>query len=253
MEKVLGHLKGLWLAIVDLFRRKRLLSSDAQWRTWTEDITRIKKETVYVFENRYVFRRLQEIIRDNPKLKAEAGFFYEWLLGMYGRDMVLAVGRELDKHTEVINLIQLMYQIIQRPDVVGWERYCRMHNIKPGDRTAWPPDRDAVQYEFSRRFFSENIGRGDQLDPAFVKKDRNWLEKRCRKVMKYRHKIVAHRSPMTLTLTVKDLDEALDAIEKMLQKYYGLFTGHALIGAEPTVGIPWEIIFRYPWSPPKGD
>ena len=91
----------------------------------------------------------------------------------------------------------------------------------------------------------------DYLDPAKIKKDRNWLEKRCRKVMKYRHKVVAHRSTMDLTLTIEEIDEALDAVEEMLKKYYLLFTGAGLLGAEPAIQFDWQTVFTIPWIPPE--
>lgn len=251
VKKVYWHLRDAWFAFVELFQRKEQLAADEQWDVWRKDIERIYKETVYVFENRYVFRRLVEIMKGHPKVEAEGGFFYGWILGMYGRDMVLAVGREADRNTEVVNLIQLMYQMIQRPDVITRERRNRKLKINPGDASAWPPGDDAVIYEMTEMWFTEHVGAGPQLDPALIKKDRNWLEKRCGKVMTYRHKVVAHRSSMELTLTVKDLDGALNAIEVLLKKYYVLFTGASLVGAEPSVLIPWEKIFRYAWLRPN--
>jgi hypothetical protein len=43
---------------------------------------------------------------------------------------VLAVGREVDKHTEVINLIQLMYQMTQRPKVISRQRFLKMLDLE---------------------------------------------------------------------------------------------------------------------------
>jgi hypothetical protein len=226
----------------------RRLTYDQQWARWQKDIERIYKETVYVFEQRLIFREVMEMFQKNTELQAEGGFVWDWLRGMYGRDLVLAIGRELDRNTEVINLIQLMYQLTKRPRVVSRKRFFKMLKLKPPKKKNRPfPDADGHLYQINERWFTENIGAGAYLDAAKIKKDRNWLEKRCRKVTKYRHKVVAHRSDMELTLTIRELHDALDAIEKMLKKYYVLFAGGSLVGAEPAILIPWKKVFTFPW------
>jgi hypothetical protein len=170
-------------------------------------------------------------------------------MGIYGRDMVLAVGRELDRGTEVVNLIQLMYQLTKRPQVITRKRFFTMLDLKK-QGTDWTADTLYKHLrEQNEKWFADNVGAGDQLDPAVIKKDRNKLEKKCRKVMKYRHKVVAHRSTMELTLIVADLDEALDAIEDMLKKYYLLFYGGALVGAEPAIQFDWGVVLPTPGLP----
>ena len=201
MHKAFWHLSDAWLAFLEVFKRQPLISPDNQWLAWKNDIKRIHDETVYVFENRYVFRRLREIMAGKREVESEGGFFFEWVRGLYGRDMVIAVGRELDQNTEVINLIQLMYQLTRCPEVITRDRFIQMLDLKPGNPDAWPPETDSILLKINQKWFTDNIGAGDKLDPALIQKDRNWLEKQCKTVMKYRHKMVAHRSPMQLTLT----------------------------------------------------
>lgn len=247
MHPVLYHLKGLGTALVGMLRRTPRLSDDAQWEQWKQDFDRIYQENLYVFRNRYIYRELLKIFENNDFLKKEGGYFFEWLKGHYGRDMVMAVGRELDRNTESINLIQLIYQMTQRPDVITRQRFLDIHQVKPGDPKAWPPDIDCFRYEQTQKWFTENVGSGNQLDPAVIKKDRNWLEKQCKSAMKYRHKMVAHRSDMQLTLTIKEIHDSLDAVEKILKKYYGIMTGNALMQATPTIQFYWTKVFTQPW------
>ena len=188
-----------------------------------------------------------EMFQKNDALKAEGGFIWDWIRGIYGPAMVIAVGRELDRGTEVVNLIQLMYQLTKRPRVVSRKRFFKMLKLDKPSATRPFPDTDGHLYQLNEKWFTERIGAGKYADAEKIKKDRNWLEKRCKKVMKYRHTMVAHRSGMELTLTVKELHDALDAIEKMLQKYYVLFAGGALVGAEPSILIPWKKVFMFPW------
>lgn len=231
-------------------RRRKALSYDAQWTKWQNDLERIYTESLYVFENRHVFGEIMKMFQDNKQLNKEGGFVWDWLRGIYGRDMVLAIGREVDRHTEVVNLIQLMYQMTKRPRVVSRKRFFKMLDLK---HTPGTPELHDHLRELNERWFTQNIGAGDFLDPAVIKKDRNWLEKRCKAVMKYRHKVVAHRSTMELSLTIKQIHDALDAVETMLKKYYVLLKGGALMSATPTIQFYWQKVFTIPWIQPSAD
>lgn len=214
------------------------LTHDQQWAAWQKDIERIKNETTLVFRNRYLFREVRQMFQDNEHLKSCGGYVYRWLFEMYGRDMVLAVGRELDRTTEVVNLIQFMYQMSQRPRVITKERYL----------AHFPAD-TVVPVVMQEDQFRELAGSKGYLDIAVIKKDRNWLEKQCRRVMKYRHKMVAHRTTMELSVSNADIDKALDAIEDILKKYYLILTGRGLVGAEPAIQFDWTEPFNVAWLP----
>ena len=86
-------------------------------------ISVIYEETVYAFENRLVWRELNEIYLANDHLVNDGAFFHDWMKGCYGRDQAMAIRRESDRGSDVINLIELMYQVSGRPDVISLERY----------------------------------------------------------------------------------------------------------------------------------
>jgi hypothetical protein len=226
------------------FFQKHPLTETQQWEAWQKDFARIYTETVYVFQRRLIFREIMRMFQNNPELQRDSSVVWDYLHGTYGRDMVLAVGRELDRHTETINLIQLMYQITKRPRVISRARFFKLLNL-PAPRPG-AIDGDYL-YRKNQEWFTQNFGAGEYLAAAHVKRDRNWLEKRCKTVMKYRHKMVAHRTEIELSLTVKHVDHALDAIEVILKKYHVLFTGGGLVGAEPTIQGNWMRPFRFPW------
>jgi hypothetical protein len=229
--------------------RKPRLTDAQMWEKWRKDISRIYLETVYAFRSRRNFRELRQIFVNNRRLQNEAGHVWEWIMGMYGRDQVLAVGREIDRHTEVINLIQLMYQVTKRPKVITKNRYLRMIKRLP-EIPGQVRNRD-LDRRLSETWFVDTFGTGKNINIAVVKRDRNRLEKSAKAVMRYRHKVVAHRSGLELTLTLSDIDKALDAIEETLKKYYVLFHASSLVGAEPTAQYDWGAPFTYPWIEPK--
>ena len=151
MKRLSGLLVGPAERVARFFHRIELklrglsrprLSDDEQWAAWQEQIRRIQNETTYAFQSRVVFRAILEMF-ENAALQKEGGFVYEWIGSIYGRDQVLAVRRELDRDSEVVNLIQLMYQIVRRPQVVSRARY--LTHFPPG--TAVTVDEQHKQFD----------------------------------------------------------------------------------------------------------
>jgi hypothetical protein len=224
-------------------RRAHPPTDDELWVQWRADIDRIYKETVYAFRNRLVFREVLSIARNNERLRNEAGFFFDWLRGVYGRDQAVAVRREADDSLDAINLVQLMRQMTKRPEVMSRARY----------KAHFPAD-TVINAEMQDRQFNDLAGGADLISKAVIGEDRKRLIARCEPVVTYVSKMVAHRTPATgIALTIAQIDEALDAIEEVFQKYYVMLTGRSLLQAEPAIQFDWESIFTYPWvtRPPE--
>jgi hypothetical protein len=180
------------------------------------------------------------MFEENAQLQACGGNIWRWLSGMYGRDMVLAVAREADRNGEVINLRQLLHQMSKRPKVVSRKRFIKKLDLSEAQSFLIP---------INENWFTKNIGAGAYADVAMIKKDINRLEKKCKRVMKFRHKVVAHRSSEAPPLTIKDIHEAMEVTEEMMKKYLLLFTGKALLQATPTPQYEYLKAFTLAWMP----
>ena len=101
--------------------------------------------------------------------------------------------------------------------------------------------------------FTEMAGPGAFNDPKIVRKDIDEIDKQAKLVVLYANTIVAHRTPESVQTTLKHINDSLEAIEKVLQKYYVLLTGSGLMGAEPSIINPWQRAFTVPWIPPEED
>jgi hypothetical protein len=76
----------------------------------------------------------------------------------------------------------------------------------------------------------------------------------CEPVATYVSKFIAHRTPIEeLSLTVAQVDTALDAIEAVFQKYMTMLTGRSVTQLEPAVQFDWQNLFTYPWIEPRLD
>src|SRR5713101_4089107 len=98
------------------------MPADELYARWQEQIKRIYTETVYLFTTRHRFRCVQEMFRDNAALNKIGGDLYGWLTGMWGRDAIIGVRRELDDQAGTINLVNLLHEIEARPDVLTRRR-----------------------------------------------------------------------------------------------------------------------------------
>lgn len=220
------------------FTRKPKLTDDLQWEAWRELIKRIYQETVYAFKNRMIWREVYRIYEANQRLQNDGVYFLEWMRGVYGRDQAMAIRREADRGSDVLNLIQLMYQISKRPEVISRARY----------KAHFPPDTVIPEFMQDGQF-DELCGNGKYIDVARVKKDYKRLLKDCRPVVNYVNKRIAHRTDVDVDLTMQQIHTAMDAVEEILKKYYVILTGASLMQAEPAVQFDWQRVFTFPWIP----
>jgi hypothetical protein len=222
--------------LVRPLKRKPHLSDDKQWDAWQKLLERIHQETVYTFKNRLVFREILAMFERNEELRTEGHFVWEWLRGTYGRDQALAVRREADRGSDVINLIQLMYQMSKHSEVMSRVRY----------KAHFPPD-TVIPEDMQDDQFTQLCGKGDYMNPKILKRDRRRLEKDCWKVVDYANKAIAHRTEQKRDLTITEVHKAMDAIEQVHKKYYVLLTGGGLMQAEPAIQFNWKKVFTKPW------
>jgi hypothetical protein len=224
----------LWIAS----RSKPQLADDEQWESWLRMLARINAETTNVLMNRRVYRDVEQLFHDNPRLQTEGGFVWHLIRGAYGRDASMAIRREIDRDTYALNLIELMHQIIRRPNVISRQRYLAHFPADTGFSIPQQNDR-----------FDALCGTGRHIDLHMVKQDRNRLERACQPVVRYVNQKVAHRTDEDVTLNIAEIDYALTVIEDTVEKYYSILSGAALMGAERPVSHPWRRMFTYAWMP----
>src|SRR5688572_11381968 len=99
------------------------MAADDLYGRWQCFVRRIYTETVYIFTTRYRFREIERLYQQNPQLSACGGDVYEWLFGMWGRDALMGIRRELDGQSNTVNLNHLLREIEARPDVLTRRRY----------------------------------------------------------------------------------------------------------------------------------
>lgn len=221
---------------------------------WQGHVKRIHDETAYIFTTRYQFREVQAMFEKNKDLNRIGGNVYEWLLGLWGRDALMGIRRELDTQSGTINLIHLLREIQDRTDVLTRRRWLAF--IKPEHSSFMP--------EMMNRSFDTLGGisieggtkdpNDDIIAPDRVRSDLDTLQRNTNKAFLYAQQMVAHRTPIdSLEVTVAEINSAMDAIESCFKKYYLIFTGASLISAEAAIQYDWTEPFSLTWQPRGSD
>ncbi len=226
-------------------KKLREMTDDEVFARWQKRLDRVQTELTYLFATRRKFFDIQEMFGSNEELNAIGSQAYEWLLGIWGRDAVMAVRRELDNDSNTIAFGTLLDEMADRPRVLTRRRYLSF--LKKGDEDL----KHAFNEEFERyRILRPNKNRGDDhLNPDGIASDRRDLNEAAQPVLEYANRLIAHRTPIDkLALTVRDVNKAIDAIEPIFKKYHVLLTGKALHAVEPeNIGDDWTDVFKFPW------
>jgi hypothetical protein len=229
------------------------MNADDLYKRWQGLIQHIYKETIFIFTTRYRFREVYKLFEKNEKLQKVGNDVYRWLFGMWGRDALMAIRRELDTQGNTINLWHLMIEIENRPDVLTRRRYVAFLQ----------PDAPEFRVRLLNRGFDDRgalsllAGSRDPLDdiiaPERVLADRKYLQARTKKTFDYAQRLVAHRTPFSddLKVTMTDINDAMDGIEEVFKKYYLILSGNTLFSAEATIQYDWMAAFNIPWLPLK--
>ncbi|HUE89219.1 MAG TPA: hypothetical protein VMO26_24340 [Vicinamibacterales bacterium] len=221
------------------------MTADDLFRRWQERIERIRNELHYVFSTRRNFRDVQDMFRNNKQLNDVGSQAYEWLLGIWGLDAVMAVRRELDPDSNTVAMGTMLDEMAARAPVLTRRRYL-----------SFAPDHEPMRLQILNRLFDgygavrPNDDRmADHLSPDGINGDREQLEQAAAPALEYANQYIAHRTPIDdPTVKVSDINDAIDSLEPVFTKYYAILVGPALTALEPTnIGDDINEAFKFPW------
>jgi hypothetical protein len=229
-------------------RKPERMSDDELFRDWTAALERIKQEMYHLGHNRRIFRLVRGIANDNHRVRDTGGHVLDWMFGNY----VLAAGmmfrRDVDRDQSTVNLLNLLYELGERPQVVNRGRY----------RALWgDTDRHPERMRCDRAFDSFEPIRHpgeperDHADPEKIARDRDELLRDVERVRSYVERTMAHRArEAPLPVTWAEFDAALDSVINLFIKYHALVTQNALDTVEPVPQYNERECFTFPWIEP---
>jgi hypothetical protein len=211
----------------------------AKWSRWLETI---KSQLYVTAQSRLVFREIFEIIHTNPALPEES-LVYEQLGLWYADSVLMGVRRQAKSKPQSISLRRLLEELRDNASIVTrkyWVGLWAGHPLESG----------------ADRRFDKFAGKGGaHVDPRMIQSDIDGLQAQLNKCETYVDKRLAHfdKGASPSTPTYRQLDEALLALEKSLQKYYNMVTANAIMSITPTIQFNWKRVFDIPWALPATD
>jgi len=206
---------------------------------WISTLEHIENAVSKLLWNRYLFREFMDIVEKNPNLPAN-NFLIVWIWENYLLNAAIGVRRMVDRDNRSASLYLLLKGIKENPEILSRGRYTEL----------FKDSGFANDYNYINGCFDRLVGKGKSyIDPEDVEKDIELLLKiRADKLVTYVDKTIAHldKKKIKKIPTIKDLDDSIDLLEKLVQKYYPIFHA-ASIGLLPKEQVPWKNIFKIPW------
>ncbi len=205
-----------------------------KWNNWLDEID---NDVCLLSSNRTIFREIQEIVDNNPKIQTP-NLFYSFLRDTYVACTVMAVRRQIKSHKDSISFAGLFQEIIGTPCVLSRGRFVDLY--------------PSSMKRHANSDFAQFAGNcKDHVDPNVVKQDLKQLKDLGRKLEAFADKRIAHhdRRKIKQVPTFNDLDDCIDYLEELTKKYLLLFRGVARSPLVTNLG-DWQEIFREPWILP---
>ena len=185
----------------------------------------IREEVIGLLFNRYVFRTHQEIVRLNPRIQGRPrSIFGEWAQVIYAQAAAVSVRRLAGQDPDQgdVNLVGFLELLIRDPKGL-WE--CFMQH--------YPEDAARVRKTLATEG-AHQIGWEISACKRLLGEDRRALISVAHKVVQFASKRVAHSVPdVPVSTRFFDLDDAIDTVRTITEKYTRLLFARKLRELEP--------------------
>jgi len=194
-----------------------------------------------VMENRFLYNRLIEIIKDNPKTD-KPNIFLDYIKINYVTTVIVAICRQVDKDHDSVSLLNFLYKIYNNAEKITKEWFASQYK----------------EIERGNTDFKKNFGNLTYIDPCIVCIDICNLICCTREIKKLRNKRVAHlnkKKEIKFDIDFDKLNKAVDLIKEIIIKYYLLLNQAGMNDLLPSGILCFrndnsdeENIFCVPWK-----
>lgn len=208
------------------------------YKNWSEWLTDLDRDVLSLHSQSKVFWRVQEIIRNNPKVGGQGNHFLLYMQYWYEDFVAVRIRRLTDTTKGVRSYLKLLEDIKKNNEVISRARF----------------KQNFVDDSFSEKradiALDRLIGEGQEyIRKSVVSDDMQKMSSNATIIKKFVDQRIAHADPNPVTAlpTHSDVKTAMDAISEIHLKYWQIFRGSSLMTTTPTIQYDWEDIFRIPW------
>jgi hypothetical protein len=213
----------------------RQSEADPKIQIWLGRLNRIEVDVRDIGWSRDIFRDVLEMIRTNPTIN-KANQFYDWIAVNYAHSMLMGIRRHVDRDTRSMSMARLLDEMLADCPLLTREMHVALYR------------RDLRRVGEST--FDRLAGCGEPTLPRKI------VEDDIARIDTYRDLIkeladrrIAHldkASKISKEPTFQELDEAIDGLRRLVEKYLLLFRGSTVI-LSPIPQYDWKAIFRTAW------
>jgi hypothetical protein len=215
---------------------------ESAWQRWVGWIERVRVDVKSALEDRMVFRGFSDVVRQNERWIGDhyGARFSHFIARAYVARVALAVRRHSREHKDAITLAGLLEQMEKCAPQFTFDFFLERF---PGG------GEDQFTQKATFKYVSQD---GRVASGALIRQEIGELQRLTTKVEGFVDKELAHLDKKGLAgpVTFNDLDNALDALDRMACKYLTLLTGGYRDTIAGTIQEPWEEIFEVPLRKP---
>lgn len=211
----------------------------ARLRCWIEEVNNQVSDLLI---DQYIFTSVGEIVQDNAELRQMQSHFFQWMISSYVESAALSIRRQVEKK-DAISIGRILDELTRFPQVMTLNDHASLY------------DNDRNGRYFARETYSHFARDGRmELDVDLLLADASLLSSKCRLIKHYADRRIAHydsRGVKMQTPTFKDLDESIDCIKTLSEKYYLLIEAVST-DLMPVFQYDWTQVFNVPWTKATG-
>jgi hypothetical protein len=221
----------------------RLTTAEFQkWRRWMEEI--VSDVTHHLVYSRQVFRHFAAVVNANSQhIEEHDGFiFVGFVRRAYVAQIAMGIRRHVKNKDDSISLMRLLEQIHRCASQFTYDFFLQQF---PTENRYY--DR-ATYLELQANTFRHYSGAGTTLSAEIVEQDMEQLQNLGARIEELADRTIAHldNRGSDVSVTYGDLDNCIDALDRLVCKYRTLLTGGAMATLEPSILYNWKRIFTVP-------
>ncbi len=226
-----------------------MTDDDRTWAEWAELDGKIFNELLETFALRRQFRDFMALFEENSELREHGGHVWSWMRTCYVNTMLVRIRRHTDGQRNEASLRRMILALGERPEVITRERIV----ARAVEKQDWL---GPVADEYFTKQWAGGEVQAERAQAEIFIRDAAALfaaGEGIVHVANVRFIHHQHRAPAGV-VTFKEVDDLLDEIERVYQRYHALVVGSSLFGLEPAPQFNTHKVFTFPWfTPPTVD
>lgn len=212
-----------------------------KWQAWLDSIN-LQVQLLVVY--RRIFTEVLEIVEGNSAVDKD-NIYFGFVSNAYVDSVVMGIRRQLKTDKQSISVARLLKEIADNSQVITRSLFERQYMAGASQALQESPGVRAAMEDVFAKYAARD---SEFIDPNLVLEDISGLKSICQSAEDYADKRIAHwdmNHPMS-NLTFDDINDALNQLCTIVQKYYLLLFGTHLF-MTPALPHPISELFQTAW------